>query len=93
MHSLWQECHLYQHKDHREPVTVSLCSGWDHTSISFMLPAGLLLRSQNPTSGFYSDPVESSTPHSCEMHFNIVARTWRLYKTGIGLTTGFIRHS
>jgi hypothetical protein len=27
---------------------------------------------------------------TCSIPQNIVARMWRLYKTGIGLTTGFI---
>jgi hypothetical protein len=36
--------------------------------------------------------IPYSLYHSIQLlMFNIVARTWRLYKTGIGLTTGFIR--
>jgi hypothetical protein len=46
-----------------------------------------------PTRGLYSEPINSLISFIYlyfKIFFNIVARMWRLYKTGIGLTTGFI---
>jgi hypothetical protein len=36
------------------------------------------------------NPVLTTPSYLSRIHLNIVARTWRLYKTAIGLTNGFI---
>jgi hypothetical protein len=66
-----------------------------HSRISqnFMEPEGSLPCSQGSSTGSCPEPDQSILHQAIlfsKNHLNIVARMWRLYKTGIGLTTGFI---